>query len=187
MQILAPYFRRNWRRYLRQSALGMAGLAIALGGAEILLGLGGATAVAVGSIGSTAFLLFVAPGSDSAAPRRVIGGHGLAIVLAVAFVLVGADVAGEYIVDVAHERARGPVGEYVTFERVTGILYPVAMVGLVMLGMAAFDVQHPPAAGTALAFVWHGFDLPLILFVIVVVLGLVGAQRLLRRAIPDFT
>jgi len=58
-------------------------------------------------------------------------------------------------------------------------------VGLTMFWMAMTNTEHPPAAGTALAIVAHGFEWELVLFVAGAVLFMVGVHRLLRRHLLD--
>ena len=58
-------------------------------------------------------------------------------------------------------------------------------VGLTMFWMAMTNTEHPPAAGTALAIVAHGFEWELVLFVAGAVLFMVAVHRLLRRHLLD--
>jgi CBS domain-containing membrane protein len=51
--------------------------------------------------------------------------------------------------------------------------------------MAMTNTEHPPAAGTALAIVAHGFEWELVLFVAGAVLFMLAVHRLLRRHLLD--
>jgi len=76
-------------------------------------------------MGATAFIVFAMPTSASAQTRNVIGGH-----------LVGL--------------ASGTIFYFATLPYF--IEYPLA-VGIAIFVMATLDVEHPPAAATALAVV----------------------------------
>jgi hypothetical protein len=54
-----------------------------------------------------------------------------------------------------------------------------------MFLMAATDTEHPPAAGTALALVGHGFSWDLLIFVATAVLIMVSIHQFLRRHLTD--
>ena len=54
-----------------------------------------------------------------------------------------------------------------------------------MFLMAATNTEHPPAAGTALAIVAHGFEWELIAFIALAVLIMVGVHQALRRWLTD--
>ena len=81
--------------------------------------------VVISSMGATSFIVFAMPKSVSAQTRHVIGGH-----------LVGL--------------ASGAIFYYPVLPYY--VEYPLA-VGIAILIMVALDVEHPPAAGTALAVV----------------------------------
>jgi len=91
----------------------------------LVLILGKDKIVVISSMGATTFIIFAMPKTVSAQTKNVVGGH-----------LVGL--------------ASGTIFYFTTlpyfFE------YPLA-VGLAILLMVALDVEHPPAAGTALAVV----------------------------------
>ncbi|MHC4666482.1 MAG: HPP family protein [Planctomycetota bacterium] len=81
--------------------------------------------VVVSAMGATAFIVFAMPKSVSAQTRNVIGGH-----------LVGLG-----------------CGTIFYFTALPYFLECALAVGLAMFLMTALDVEHPPAAGTALAVV----------------------------------
>jgi len=81
--------------------------------------------VVISAMGATAFIVFAMPTAASAQTRNVIGGH-----------LVGL--------------ASGTIFYFATFPYF--LEYPLA-VGIAIFVMVALDVEHPPAAGTALAVV----------------------------------
>lgn len=91
----------------------------------LVLVLGRHKLVVISSMGATTFIVFAMPKTVSAQTRNVIGGH-----------LVGL--------------ASGAIFYFTTLPYF--IEYPLA-VGLAILLMVALDVEHPPAAGTALAVV----------------------------------
>lgn len=91
----------------------------------LVLVLGKDRIVVISAMGATAFILFAMPNTVSAKTKNVIGGH-----------LVGLG-----------------SGTIFYFTSLPYFLeYPWA-VGITILVMVALDVEHPPAAGTALAVV----------------------------------
>jgi len=91
----------------------------------LVLVLGKDKMVLISAMGATAFIVFAMPTAVSAQTRNVIGGH-----------LVGV--------------ASGAIFYFTTLPYF--IEYPLA-VGIAIFIMVALDVEHPPAAGTALAVV----------------------------------
>ncbi len=165
-RLLDPRFSRNWRRYVGQSGMAAVALMVALWVADLITGANVARAILVASIGSTAFLLFIAPRSTATTPRHVLGGHAIAIVVAAPFALFADSVFGLNVALL--------VGAY-----------SAVAVGVAMLGMAALNAEHTPAAGTALAMVAHGFDWVLVAFIATAVFLLSAAHALLRRYMID--
>ena len=91
----------------------------------IVLILGKDKIVVISAMGATTFIVFAMPTAASAQTRNVIGGH-----------LVGL--------------ASGTIFYFATLPYF--LEYPLA-VGIAIFVMVALDVEHPPAAGTALAVV----------------------------------
>ena len=89
----------------------------------ILLVLDKEKIVVISAMGATAFIVFAMPNAVSAHSRNVIGGHLVGLILGMIF----------YYVEITY-----------LFE------FPF-VVGLAIFVMAALDVEHPPAVGTALA------------------------------------
>jgi CBS-domain-containing membrane protein len=75
--------------------------------------------------------------------------------------------------------------EWITEIPAVFAFYAALGVGLSMFLMAATNTEHPPAAGTALAIVAHGFDWGLMLFIGTAVLILILIQRALRSRLID--
>jgi CBS-domain-containing membrane protein len=121
-------------------------------------------AIAAASIGATAFIVFIVfmkPGSVSASPRCVIGGHliGLAAGALVALVPDTAPVAA--------------------------VALQALAVGLSLFAMAIAHAEHPPAAGTALSIAMYGISWQTGAAVIVSVLLLILVRRLVRPYLVD--
>ncbi|MBW8039360.1 MAG: HPP family protein [Planctomycetes bacterium] len=81
--------------------------------------------VIISSMGATAFIVFAMPKAVSAQTKHVIGGHIVGLASGAVFYFTSLP----YLVE-----------------------YPLA-VGFAILFMVALDLEHPPAAGTALAVV----------------------------------
>ncbi len=97
----------------------------------IVLVLGEEQMVLVSAIGATCFIVFGMPKSVAAQTRNVIGGH-----------LVGLLSGAVFFTDPLPAMYEYPL-----------------VVGLAFFLMVALDVEHPPAAGTALAVAIHGVTL----------------------------
>ena len=131
-------FRRYWKSYLFQCALCMVALLAILLVVDVVL-----RAAIVMAIASTAFIVFIAPHSQASSPRRVIGGHVVAVV-------VGGVLSLVYLVP--------EWGELVTTSNLVRDLIAVLSVGLSALLMVLTDTEHPPAAGTALGLGGRGLS-----------------------------
>jgi len=91
----------------------------------LVLILGKDKMVVISAMGATAFIVFAMPKAVSAQTRNVLGGHLVGLVSGTIFYFTNLP----YFVE-----------------------YPCA-VGIAIFLMVALDVEHPPAAGTALAVV----------------------------------
>ncbi|NIO10034.1 MAG: HPP family protein [Deltaproteobacteria bacterium] len=165
-ELIDPRFKRNLRSYLFQSFLAFVSLLLLLWleGAHL------ARTVIIAAIGSTGFVLFVSPHSSNAAPRRVIGGHLVGLLIGCGLALFDGTA---FFQDLLHD---------------VPFLFDVEAalaVGLSILLMAATDTEHAPAAGTALAMVAQGFSWQLVIFVVSSVVVLVLIHRLLRPYLKD--
>jgi hypothetical protein len=175
LTLIDPKIRRRWRRYALQVSLATTTLNLALVIEQALAGGVEARAVIVAAIASTAiastaFVLFISPESASARASHAIGGHAWAMVVGSLLALA---------VDT------GTGSDWITTAPVIFSIYAALGVGLTMFLMAMTNTEHPPAAGTALAIVAHGFEWELVLFVAGAVLFMVGVHRLLRRHLLD--
>jgi CBS domain-containing membrane protein len=135
---------------------------------QVIAGGAAARAVVVAAIASTAFVLFISPFSPSAtthlrwAPNCYSGTSPMSI-------LADPNIATEWIAEIPAIFA----------------FYAALGVGISMFFMAATNTEHPPAAGTALAIIAHGFDWGVILFIESAVLTLLLIQRALRSRLID--
>jgi SAM-dependent methyltransferase len=157
------HFRRRWQRYLLQATLAAATLALVIGLQDNLTNVAIVTGIA-----SSAFIIFISPHSRMSNPRRVLGGHLVAIVVGLA---IGA---------IVHDWA----GEPYASSLVTDVAAAVG-VGVVMLLMAATDTEHPPAAGTVLGLTLAPSPLSNGLLVVVAALALTSVRAIFRRWLID--
>ncbi len=158
-------FRLYWKSYLFQCGLSMVALLVILLVVDVVL-----RAAIVVAIASTAFIIFIAPHSQASSPRRVIGGHVVAVVVGTVLSLV-------YLVP--------EWGEVVSTSNLVRDLVAVLSVGLSTLLMVLTDTEHPPAAGTALGLVVVGWAPSSVVFVLVGTLILSGTHLLLRPYLKD--
>lgn len=163
MRLIDEKFRRMPWRFLLQSLLAFGSVAL------IAIYLGALTnGAVVAALGATAFVVFAMPEHEAAQPRKVMGGHALCIAIGLTcslplrFALV--------------PRTQLSVG-----------LLAAAAVGLAVFGMALTDTEHPPAAGSALAFAVLGRGTGHVLFISAAVVCLSLVHRLLRKWLRDLT
>ena len=146
-------FRSAWKAYLVQSVV--AGLTTLL----ILLLLNLEHAVVIAALGASAFIVFGRPFDITARPQNVIGGH-----------MVGFAV-GSLCAAIPHLTPVSTLGCY------------ALSVGLSIFIMAILNMQHPPAAGTALGMAVRGcseeaFAAVLTITIVLAVVHLVLKPRL---------
>jgi CBS-domain-containing membrane protein len=113
--------------------------------------------VVISSMGATSFIVFAMPKAVSAQTRHVIGGH-----------LVGL--------------ACGTMFYYTPLPYL--LEYPLA-VGIAICVMVALDVEHPPAAGTALAVVINEVSPQVFVTIMVSALVLTQCRYYLRHYLKD--
>ena len=123
----------------------------------IVLVLGQDKMVVISAMGATAFIVFAMPTAASAKTRNVIGGH-----------LVGL--------------ASGTIFYFATLPYF--LEYPLA-VGIAIFVMVALDVEHPPAAGTALAVVVNEVSPDVFVTIMVSAVILSQCRYYLRRPLKD--
>lgn len=130
--------------------------AIALG--VFLLAIGEENKVAISSLAATTFIVFATPKENSAKTKNIIGGHLVCLLCGVFFYL------------------SVPLPYY--------IQYPLVVAVAIFL-MAGLDLEHPPAAGSALAVVMHEVGVREFMFILAgaVILGLL--HSLLREKLRD--
>jgi len=123
----------------------------------IVLTIGQDKVVIIASMAASAFICFATPTSASAQTRNVIGGH-----------LVGLICGALFAVTV--------LPYYVEF--------PLA-VSLAIFLMVALDVEHPPAAGTALAVTINEVTLPVAGIIIISAIVLTQCRYYMRNLLKD--
>ena len=159
-RLIRRRFRHHWKNYLLQCGLSTLALLMVLLVVDVVL-----QAAIVVAIASSAFIVFIMPHSKASIPRRVIGGHLVAIVVAAALATL-------YQLPV--------LGELVHGSHLAGDLIAVASVGLSILFMVLTRTEHAPAAGTALGLVVGGWAPSAVLFVLLGAVMLSTAHTLLR-------
>ena len=147
--------------YLFQSGMATVSLVVILLVEDAVL-----RAAIVVAVASTAFTIFIVPNSIAASPRRVIGGHAVAVVAGAIF----SSILLMPMVESAAETSRLPVD-----------LMAALSVGVGMLAMAVTNTEHPPAAGTALGLVIQGWSWSAVLFVMSSAVILSRIRLVLRR------
>ena len=121
-------FMMNWKNYIYQS------LAATIATLIILLALSMENAVVVASIAASIFIVFAMPHAISARKRAIVGGHWFGLALGSLWALIPQP-----------------------YPFISIIVFSLA-VGSTMLAMVIFDMEHPPACGTALGVAITGFS-----------------------------
>ncbi len=163
--ILDPNFSRFFGRYVFQSALATVAILAVLLFVDNL-----SQAALAAGLGSSVVILFVHPSSHSASPRSLVGGHTMALVMGSIFaILLFAGLVDAFLTDMAALRN-----------------FTVAVSGgLLILGMAITDTEHPPAAGTVLGMATRPWELETFGIIIGAVVLLAVIQRILRPHLHD--
>ena len=121
-------FMMHWKNYIFQS------LAATIATMLILLVLNLENAVVIASIAASIFIVFAMPNAVSARKRAIIGGHWIGLFIGALSTLIPQP-----------------------YHFISIIVFSLA-VGATMLTMVIFDMEHPPAAGTALGIAITGFS-----------------------------
>ena len=121
-------FMLNWKHYIFQS------LAATIATMLILIVLSMENAVVVASIAASIFIVFTMPNAVSARKRAIIGGHWTGLFFGSVWALIPQP-----------------------YHFISIIVFSFA-VGSTMFAMVVFDMEHPPAAGTALGVAITGFS-----------------------------
>jgi CBS-domain-containing membrane protein len=116
-------------------------------------------AVIIASIGATAFIIFAMPDSITAQPRNVIGGQLVGLFFGFLFSL---------------------------FPQYSIFAYSLA-VGVSIFTMVVIDMEHPPAAGTALGVAIAGITLEVFVAVIMSIILLSIIHVCFKPYIRDLT
>ncbi|UCC23588.1 MAG: HPP family protein [Planctomycetota bacterium] len=125
--------------------------------AVLVLILGKDKMVIISAMGATSFIVFAMPKAASAQTRNVIGGHLVGLACGAVFYFT----ALPYFVE-----------------------YPFAVAIAIFL-MVALDVEHPPAAGTALAVVINEVSRDAFITIMVSTLVLSQCRYYLRNYLKD--
>ena len=128
------------------------------------------SAVIVVAVASSAFTIFIFPYRSISTPRKVIGGHTVAIITALVII--------ELMEVLGFELTGGKLG-------VMGSMAASLSVGVSSLLMVLTNTEHPPAAGTAFGLVIYPFSLSAIIFIISSVIILSVVKRVIRSKLID--
>ena len=108
-------------------------------------------AAIVVALASTAFIIFVVPDSVAAGPRRVIGGHIVAVI-------IGSGLSGLLNMPGIESVAEG--------SRFVSNITAAVSVGISIFVMVVTDTEHPPAAGTALGLIIPDWSWSAVVFIL---------------------
>ena len=148
-------FPKHWRRYLIQSSYAAATVFF------ITITLSNSPVI-IASIGATAFIVFAMPNNIAAEPKRIIGGHFLGFFIGSCFAVF-------------------PFMDVVLFKA----LWFSLSVGITILFMVVLDLEHPPAAGTALGMTLIAYSSTSLMTIFIRVLFLVIVGHLSKPYLKD--
>ncbi|MBW8017417.1 MAG: HPP family protein [Planctomycetes bacterium] len=123
----------------------------------LVLILGKERMLVISAMGSTAFIVFAMPRAASAQTRNVIGGHLVGLACGMIFFYTSLP----YFVE-----------------------YPLTIV-LVIFLMVALDVEHPPAAGTALAVLTNEVTPNVFVTIMITAVVLSQCRYFVRKYLKD--
>ena len=150
-------FRQHWKNYVMQSILATLSVFI------VLYFLSLQNAVIVASIGATAFIVFAMPDNITAQARNVIGGQLVGLFFGFLFSLF------------PH----------------SGLIYPIIVyslaVGTTIFTMVVIDMEHPPAAGTALGVAITGVSLDVFIAISMSIILLSLIHKIFKPYLRDLT
>ncbi len=165
LAIIDPQFRRQPRHYLVQGGLATIGMF-----AVLLFVDSFSDAALVAALGASVVIIFVHPTSKLDAPRALVGGHLLGLLVGSVFSLV---------------LFAPPVSVLLEGMSALRDLALAASVGAVIVLMAITDTEHPPAGGTVLGMSTRVFDPSIFAIIIGAVIVLAVTKRVLRRYLRD--
>jgi CBS-domain-containing membrane protein len=150
-----------WKNYLIQSILATAVIFL------IIILLRAQNNILIASLGASTFIVFAMPKSITAKPVNLIGGYIVGIISGLA-------VLGLENCDFIHPLI------------CRSLIYALA-VGLSIFIMVITDTEHPPASGVSLSIAISGFQLPVIITVIISIVALSVFHTLLKNKLRDLT
>ena len=165
LAIIDPQFRRQPRHYFVQGGLATIGMF-----AVLLFVDSFSDAALVAALGASVVIIFVHPTSKLGAPRALVGGHLLGLLVGSVFSLI---------------LLAPPVSVLREGVSVLRDLALAASVGAVIVLMAITDTEHPPAGGTVLGMSTRVFDPSIFAIIIGAVIVLAVTKRVLRRYLRD--
>lgn len=150
-------FRQHWKNYVMQSILATLSVFI------VLYFLSMQHAVIIASIGATAFIVFTMPDNTTAQPRNVIGGQLVGLFFGFVFSL------------------------FPQSDLIFSIIIYSCAVGTAIFTMVVIDMEHPPAAGTALGVVTTGLSLDVFIAVSLSIILLSLIHQFFKPCLRDLT
>ena len=162
--IIDPKLRRSFKNYLLQSMIATGVCCIMLISLDVII-----PGALVASLGASTFIVFVAPDTQAAKPRGLLGGQliGTGVGLGCWFLLQWAPLSG------------------LLPQRIEVALLGSLAVGLAIFIMVVIDMEHPPAAGTALSLVMAEWSFYSILFICGASLFLTASRWALGRRLKN--
>lgn len=130
--VIDPKLRRDFKHYLLQSLAATAFCFVMLASLDVII-----PGAIVASLGASTFVVFVGPHSRAARPRNLLGGQ-----------LIGTG-AGMVCSKIVHVGLLSGI----TGQQMETAIFGSVAVGLAIFLMVVIDMEHPPAAGTALSLV----------------------------------
>lgn len=162
--VIDPKLRRDFRHYLLQSLAATAFCFVMLVSLDVII-----PGAVVASLGASTFIIFVGPHSRSARPRNLLGGQ---------LIGTGTGMACSRLLHLC--LLSGLVSQ-----QVETAVYGAIAVGLAIFLMVIIDMEHPPAAGTALSLVVSEWSVYSIAFIGGATIFLAAVRAALGKRLRD--
>lgn len=169
MKIIDEKIRINLFSYIFQCMLATITLVILLFFLNVFT-----ETVLIASVGSTAFIVFAMPKTYASAPRRLIGGYGIGIIIGIICFYLG---------DWMHSSFA--ITSFFTYD--SPVFFAALAVGLSIFIMTITNTEHAPAAGIALGLVLNQWTIQSVIFIIIVMIAMIVVKHVLQSLLINLS
>ncbi len=158
-------FHHNRGLYITQCLIATACIFLVLLSLNVL-----ANDIVIATIGATSFIVFTMPHKEGAKSRYIVGSYILGVT-------VGA---------IAYYISTIPwLSHFLFLQQYYDEIFGAIAVGVTMFLMVILNIEHPPAAGLALALVLNDWDFNTLLVIGLAIILILSFRHLFRRKMID--